>query len=75
MAFRENTFTTFNGRIDGHTQKAVRFMADGWADFEWLPRKTKKGDPIIEILQHDHDSGEAKISIADWLCKSNGWET
>lgn len=73
MAWGPPTFTTFEGRIEGFSQKAVRFQANDWTDFEWLPRVTKKGDPIIEIVLHDHDTGEATIKIADWLCKSNGW--
>lgn len=74
MAWGEPTFTRFVGHIDGFSQKAVRFKAEGWADYEWLPRFTKKGQPIIEITRHDHDNGEALIDVADWLVKANGWE-
>lgn len=73
MAWREPTYTEFHGRIEGFTQKAVRFMADAWTDYEWVPRKTKNDDPIIIIDQHDSDSGEATVRIADWLCKKNDW--
>lgn len=73
MGYREPTYTEFTGHIDGYTQKAVRFMALEWPDYEWVPRKTKNGDPIIIIESHDDDSKEATVKIADWLCDKNGW--
>lgn len=74
MAYRETTFTEFEGHIDGFTQKAIRFKAASWADYEWVPRSTKAGDPILEVVRHDHDNGEAVLKIADWICEKNGWE-
>lgn len=74
MGYRQTTYTEFAGHIEGFTQKAVRFKANGWDDYEWVPRKTKNDDAIIEIVTHDHDTGEAVVKIADWICEKNGWE-
>lgn len=70
-----NEFIQFTGRIEGHTQKAVRFCGDNWIDFEWVPLWTKKNEPIARVITMDHDSGEATIEIAKWLVEKNeGWK-
>lgn len=69
MAWGETKFVAFEGHVEPRawTNKAIKFQGDDWPEPEWLPRRTKNGDPIIQIVRHDHDSGEACIEIAEWL--------
>lgn len=72
-----NEMIEFHGVIPAGawSQKAVLFCGDNWLEESWIPRLTKKGDPIMEIIEHDHESGEATIKIAKWLVdKHEEWK-
>lgn len=68
MAFEDN-WTEFRGEIDGSSAKAVRFKAEEWDEFEWIPRSQ------MEIQSEDEEAFPKQyvIWIKGWLVEKNGW--
>lgn len=60
----------FEGRVLGVFGKSVRFQGDFWDEPQYIPLSQCEWDMVPD----SDDPKRARMFIAAWLVKKNGWE-